>query len=149
MIIRVATIKDVEEITENNVLLAQESEKIELNYDKVLNGVKTVIEDKVKGFFIVAIEEDRVIGQLMITYEWSDWRNKDIWWLQSMYVKKKFRRKGIMKAMVQEIKKSAVKKNVCELRLYVHTGNKGAVKAYEKVEMKKAPYLMYQMILSH
>ena len=83
----------------------------------------------------------------MITYEWSDWRAKQIWWLQSIYVRKEWRRKGVMKAMISEIKKMALSKNVIALRLYVHKENIKAKNAYEKIGMQKAPYDIYEMRL--
>ena len=145
MLLRMASVGDTEKIARNGIMLARESENLEIEYGKILNGVKGVIENNEKGFYFVVEQEHSIIGQMMITYEWSDWRGKDIWWIQSIYVKKKWRRKGIMKKMLDKIKKMAYEKDVFALRLYVHENNKEAIKAYEKVEMKKSPYYIFSL----
>jgi len=145
MKIRIATMNDAETIARNNVMLAEESEGMKINFEETLEGVKKVIEDGQRGFYMVAEEGGEIAGQLMITYEWSDWRAKQIWWLQSIYVKKKWRRKGVMKMLIKEITKMAEENGVALLRLYVHEKNENAITAYEKVGMKRAPYLVYEM----
>ncbi len=145
MLIRIALVNDAEKIARNDVMLAKESENLETEYEKVLKGVKGIIENKEKGFYLIIEQENDIIGQLMITYEWSDWRGMDIWWLQSIYVRKKWRRKGIMKRMLGEIKKMARERNVFALRLYVHEDNRNALEAYEKVGMKKSPHYIFSM----
>lgn len=148
MIIRMASMDDAEKIARNNVLLALESENMRIEYETALEGVKTLIKNGEKGFYIVA-EDKGIIGQLMVTYEWSDWRGADIWWLQSIYVHKGWRKKGVMKKLVDKIKKMAEKNGVCELRLYVHEDNGNAIKAYEKIGMKKLPYYIFSGNLSN
>jgi len=76
MLIRKAISKDAEKIARNNVLLAKESENTDIEYEKTLEGVKSLINDEMKGFYLVAEENGEVIGQVMVTYEWSDWRAK-------------------------------------------------------------------------
>ncbi len=132
MKIRVALPEDAEKIAANNVLLARKSEGKSIQYETTLRGVEEVIDDENKGFYIVAEENGEIIGQTMVTYEWSDWRGKQIWWLQSIYVRKEYRKKGVMKAIINEIIKMAKEKNVFMLRLYVYKKNKIAMKAYEK-----------------
>jgi len=97
MFIRLANLDDAEAIAENNVLLANESEKLDISFEKTLGGVKRVVSDPGKGFFLIVEEDDIIVGQLMITFEWSDWKNKTIWWLQSVYVRENYRLKGIFK----------------------------------------------------
>jgi len=143
MAVRKASMGDVGEIARNNVILAIESENTEIEYEKTLKGVAAVIEDEKKGFYLVAEEGGGIVGQLMVTYEWSDWRGADIWWLQSVYVRKEWRRKGVMKALVDEVKRMALKKGVCSLHLYVHHHNENAIRAYEKIGMKKHPYHIF------
>ncbi len=145
MKIRDALLKDAEQIAKNNVKLADESENLSISYEETFEGVKRIIENKSKGFYIVAEENKEIVGQIMITYEWSDWRAKDIWWLQSIYVRVEYRKREVMKALIEEVKKRALKENVSMLRLYVHEKNKDAMKAYEKVGMSKAPYIIYEM----
>lgn len=93
MLIRFARIDDAEKIAKNNVALAIESEGAKIDYEITFEGVKEVIKDENKGFYIVAEENGEIIGQLMVTYEWSDWKAEMIWWLQSIYVKPEWRRK--------------------------------------------------------
>jgi len=97
MQIRKASLDDAEKIAKNNVMLALESENMEIEYETTLEGIKTLIKNDEKGFYIVAEDGGSIIGQLMVTYEWSDWRGEDIWWLQSIYVNKEWRRKGVMR----------------------------------------------------
>ena len=149
MLIRKASLEDAEDIAKNNVKLALESENTSICYEKTLKGVRTVIEDRGKGFYLVAEEDDSIIGQLMVTYEWSDWRGAEIWWLQSIYVSEKWRRKGVMKKLLEEVKKMALENGVCELRLYVHHDNKNAIMAYEKTGMVRLPYYIFSENLSN
>jgi len=143
--IRKATIADAEILAENNLLLADESENIKLDYETTLKGVKEVICDKSKGFIIVAEENNKIIGQTMITFEWSDWYNKNIWWLQSVYVKKPYRKKEVFSKILNYVKKIANEKEIDTLRLYVHNDNINAMKAYEKTNFEKRPYSVYQI----
>jgi len=110
-----------------------------------LEGVKKLIRDRQKGFYLLAEEDGTITGQVMITYEWSDWRGRQIWWLQSIYVKKEYRRKGIMKMLLEKTIKMAQQEGVALLRLYVHKDNKNAMEAYKKIGMKETPYIIYEM----
>ena len=80
----------------------------------------------------------------MITTEWSDWRNKAIWWIQSVYVVNSFRKKGVFKQLFNTIKNRANENNIDTLRLYVHEDNLLAKKAYEKIKMSKQPYEFFE-----
>ena len=91
--------KDIQVITDFQVVLALETEGINLNPGIVLRGVSKVLADPTKGFYLVAKEEGRTIGCLMITYEWSDWRARTVWWIQSLYVVPEHRRQGIFRQM--------------------------------------------------
>ena len=147
MIIRNAKIDDAEQIAKNNVLLARESENANVEYETTLKGVKEVLKDKNKGFYLVAEKNNKIIGQLLVTYEWSDWRDKQIWWLQSIYVIPSERRRGVMRKMIDKILDEAKKRKIYALRLYVHKNNGNAIKAYEKIGMEKKPYNIYQLLL--
>ncbi len=144
MLIRNAVLSDAEIIAENNILLAQGSENITIKHETVLEGVKAIINDKQKGFYLVVENRNKIIGQMMITFEWSDWQNKTIWWLQSVYVHKAWRQKGIFTQLLKTIKQRASKHNVDVLRLYVRKDNEKARKAYQRVKMIKEPYDIYQ-----
>ena len=147
MNIKIGRLENAKDIAKNNCLLANESENIDLSYEKTLSGVKNVISDQLKGFYLIAIENGIIIGQLMITYEWSDWRDKNIWWIQSVYVNEDYRRKNIFKNMLNYIKKLAEKKRILKLNLYVYQENIKAKLAYEKTGMKKDNYDIYKLKL--
>ena len=145
MKVRYASIDDVQVITDHNILLAKESEHLVLDYSTVSKGVTSLLSDNKKGFYIVAEEDGKIIGQLMITIEWSDWRNSMMWWIQSVYVHKNYRRSGVFTQLLQHIKLQASKQGVSVLRLYVHDENTSAKKVYQTVGMQRQPYTIYQL----
>ena len=148
MRVRNAGLEDAEAIARLNVLLARESENVELEYPTVLSGVRTLLLDQRKGFYLVALEEGAVIGQVMVTFEWSDWHNRNVWWLQSVYVEKAWRKKGVFKDLFEELWVRATKEGVRALRLYAHEANRKALEVYRRLGMERAPYGMYQMGLT-
>jgi GNAT superfamily N-acetyltransferase len=147
MMIRTARLGDAEAITTQNISLAKESENIILNPETVLAGVKELLSDKIKGFYLVAEENDTIVGQLMITVEWSDWRNKPIWWVQSVYVEKQWRKKGVFTQLLDYVRQKARIKGVAFLRLYAHKNNRSALQVYEKIGWKQEPYVVYHLPL--
>lgn len=148
MRIRNASLEDAETIARFNVLLAKESENEELEYRTVLKGVRTLLTDERKGFYLVGLEKDQIIGQVMVTFEWSDWRNRNIWWLQSVYVDKAWRKRGVFQRLFEELWLRAAKEGVGLLRLYVHGANRKALEVYRRIGMEKAPYSVHQMALT-
>lgn len=148
MRIRNAGLEDAEVIARFNVLLAKESEDIELEYRTVLKGVRTLLLDQRKGFYLVALDEGVVVGQVMVTFEWSDWHDRNVWWIQSVYVDKGSRRTGVFKELFEELWVRATKEGVAKLRLYAHNANRKAIEVYRRLGMEKAPYGMYQMELT-
>ena len=146
MKIRFAQINDYKIIAQNTVNLAGESENKNISQKIALEGVKSIILNKNKGFILIAEENKEIIGQLMITYEWSDWSNKNIWWIQSLYVVKEWRKKGIFTQLLKKVEKLALKNNIKTIRLYVHKENKTAINVYKNLEMVKAPYHIYELI---
>ncbi len=149
MQIRFATIKDAESIIQNNMLLAKESENESLDPSTVEQGVKTLLLHSEKGFYLVAEENNTIIGQLMITFEWSDWRNTTIWWIQSVYVNKGYRKRGVFSSLFNEVKKLAHKQHISLLRLYVHKENISAQNVYEKRNMNKGLYHFYEVAVEN
>ncbi len=147
MTIRKAKTDDIEIIVNNNILLALESEKKSIDYDTVYNGVKSMIMDSNKGFYLVFERSNKIIGQLMITFEWSDWNDKSIWWIQSVFVDKSNRRTGVFNDLIRYIKVMAKNYKVKNLKLYVHKKNINAKKVYEKLGMMKEPYDIYKLDL--
>ena len=148
MLIRKATKKDIDVLAHNNLLLAKESERKDLSLDTVSLGVKAVLTDPSKGFYLLAEEEGIVVGQLMITFEWSDWRNSPIWWMQSVYVVPTHRRKGIFSQMYRHVLSLAKKQGAVEVRLYVHTHNTLAMMTYEQCGLQQSSYHIYHRCLS-
>jgi GNAT superfamily N-acetyltransferase len=145
MKIRRATISDAGDIAEFNELMADETEQRTLNKKTLLAGVKAILQDAAKGVYFVAEENGTVVGQLMITYEWSDWRNGNFWWIQSVYVRKEFRELGVFRALYEHVEELARKRNdVCGLRLYVERGNERARNVYEKMGMKRTAYELFE-----
>jgi ribosomal protein S18 acetylase RimI-like enzyme len=144
--IRNAKLTDAKTIADFNYSIAAETEHIVLDRKRLLRGVKALLKDDSKGFYILAEVGGRVAGQLMITYEWSDWRCATFWWIQSVYVSKEFRGAGVFKHLYRHIKKRAKKnKLVCGLRLYVERSNSRAQQTYEHLGMRKADYNLYEI----
>ncbi len=144
--LRRAKVSDAPVIVDFNFAIAKETEHLELDRKRLLSGVKALLKDRSKGFYIVAVAAGRVVGQLMITYEWSDWRNANFWWIQSVYVASEFRGAGVFTSLYRHIEKEARKrKSVCGLRLYVEHANTRAQQTYEHLGMKKAEYGMYEV----
>lgn len=139
--IRQADLSDAAVIADFNLRLAAETEALHLDPECVNQGVAAILSDPAKGLYFVAQINGEVVGQVMITYEWSDWRNGDIWWIQSVYVKGEFRGQGVFKALFEHVEKLARKSgDVCALRLYMEKNNERARRAYLKLGMKVTAY---------
>lgn len=145
MRVRRATKTDIQSIVENNILLAKESEGETLNQDIAEQGVINLFSHPEKGFYLVAEDNNKIIGQLMITFEWSDWRNTDIWWIQSVYIHKEHRKIGVFTALFDMVSKQAQQEGVPLLRLYVHKHNTTAQYVYQKRGMTKGTYIFYEI----
>jgi len=124
-------------IAEYNINMAKETENLDLDVDTIHQGVRAMIQDSTgkRGKYFVAELDGRIIGQLMITYEWSDWRNADIWWIQSVYVVPEHRKKGIFKQLYTYVKVQAEQHKACGLRLYADNDNTKAQETYKKLGM--------------
>ena len=144
--IRKALPDDAPAITDFQHKMAWETEELKLIPEKISNGVKAVFKNPVKGQYWVAENDKEVIASLLITYEWSDWRNTDVWWLQSVYVLPEFRRKGIFRMIYSKIKNEADKLGIAGLRLYVETNNTRAQKTYESLGMQSEHYRMFEWL---
>ena len=144
--IRQALLRDAQTITEFNALIAQETEHRTLDENVLRRGVEAILNDPSRGVYYVAEHDGNVVGQLMITYEWSDWRNGDFWWIQSVYVKERFRKQGIFTALFDFVKgRAKTSKSVSGLRLYVDGDNIRAQRTYKKLGMKKTRYEMFEI----
>jgi GNAT superfamily N-acetyltransferase len=108
-------------------------------------GVSAVFSDDKKGFYVVAEDDGRIAGGLMVTYEWSDWRNGWFWWIQRVYVVPESRGKSVYRRLYEFVRQLAAERgNVCGFRLYVEHDNERAQRVYEKLGMEKSHYLMYE-----
>ncbi|HLW63758.1 MAG TPA: GNAT family N-acetyltransferase [Gemmataceae bacterium] len=143
--VREARISDAETIVEFNRRLAEESEDVKLDVAILGPGVSAVLADSSKGRYYVAEENGEVIGQLMITYEWSDWRNGWIWWLQSVYVSADARGKGVFRAILEyTLKQAESENNVVLMRLYVEKENHAAQATYQRLGFEEMHFHLYQ-----
>jgi len=143
--IRRVTSEDMNTLADFNTAMALETENRLLDKDITLKGAAALLENPAYGFYLMAEYNGEVAGSLMVTYEWSDWRNKLYWWVQSVYIKPEFRRKGIFRAMYESLTEQAKEAgNVCGLRLYVEKENKRAQTTYAELGMTPSHYLMYE-----
>ena len=149
-VIRAATLDDVTTITEFNLRLAEETERVSLDRELVTQGVTALIRERSRGNYWVACSSgDTIIGQLMHTREWSDWRNGDIWWIQSVYVDKDHRRRGVFTQLHSHLRTLATSDpGVVGLRLYVEFDNLAARTTYERLGLHKARYQVMEDLFS-
>lgn len=145
--IRPAVLEDAQTIADFQISMALETENKKLDPGIVLPAVKRVFEDGDKGKYLVADQNGEVIGSLLITFEWSDWRNSNLWYIQSVFVKDTARGKGVFKALYNQVLEEAKQDDAMFVRLYVETENEAAQKVYEKLGMKRLPYYMYDIKL--
>ena len=144
--IRKATPEDSSTIIDFQKKMAWETEQVTLLPEIIDKGVNAVFTNPARGQYWVAEENGNIVASLLITYEWSDWRNTNVWWLQSVYVRQPFRRTGIFRSMYSLIKDEADKQGVAGLRLYVETNNSSAQKTYEALGMMSEHYTMYEWL---
>jgi ribosomal protein S18 acetylase RimI-like enzyme len=145
--IRDATPDDWEIIVDYNIRLAAETENKSLDRATIEAGVKAVLNDDRKGRYFVAVSDGQIIGQLMHTWEWSDWRNGDVWWLQSVYVRTDARRQGVFRSLYRHLASLAENDpKVVGLRLYVEIENERAKRTYEELGMKDAQYQVMESL---
>jgi len=143
--IRLANKSDADALVEFNQAMALETEGKHLAGEKISNGVAAVFDDEKKGFYVVAENDESIIGGLMVTYEWSDWRNAWFWWIQSVYIRPEARGQGLYSRMYEFVKgRAADAGNVCGFRLYVETENTHAQAVYDAVGMQQSHYVMYE-----
>jgi len=146
--IRQATPIDAPVIVDFNLRLALETEKLRLDPEVVRAGVEALFRDPAKGVYYVAESSEGILGQVMITYEWSDWRNGNIWWLQSVYVRPEFRRQGVFAALFAHLRQlSAGNGGVSALRLYMHADNMRARTCYARLGMRETKYEVFEAAL--
>lgn len=147
--VRPARPTDIETLITYSAALARETEWKQLHKDRLRAGILAIMRSPGMGFLIVAEvdnnHQSRTVGQLMVTYEWSDWRNSIFWWIQSVYVDPAWRRQGVYRAMHRHIiEKAKAEQNICGIRLYVEQHNHTAQIAYRKMGLCPAQYIVYE-----
>jgi GNAT superfamily N-acetyltransferase len=152
--IRLGRLDDIEHLVAFSQAMALETEGRRLEADRLQRGTRALLNSTIHGFFLVAEQPltHHVVGQLMITYEWSDWRNAAFWWIQSVYVAPAWRRKGIFRKMhAQVIERAKADPGVCGVRLYVESGNSVAQDVYRRVGLKPSSYSVFEtdFVLGH
>lgn len=144
--VRLAGVADAEFLVRGNAAMAVETEHLSLNLDRLRDGVHALFENPERGVYYVAEIDGRRAGQMMITYEWSDWRNGTFWWIQSVYVEPEFRGRGVFRAIYRHVESLARQdQGVCGLRLYVENNNERAQATYERVGMSRTVYQMFEV----
>lgn len=140
--IRPANVRDIEFLVDCNAAMARETEHKILDREALTRGTRAVFEDQHRGFYLVAELEGNSVGCLLVTYEWSDWRNGDWWWFQSVYVIGEARRLGVFRALYAEVERRARAAGAIGLRLYVERDNARARRTYASLGMEEEPYRM-------
>lgn len=143
--VRAATESDIPFLVECNAAMALETEHKVLDRDVLTRGTSAVFAESRRGFYRVAERGSVAVGSLLVTYEWSDWRNGDWWWIQSVYVIPEARRSGVFSALYAEIERLArAASGVVGLRLYVEDGNASAKATYASLGMDDAGYRLLE-----
>jgi len=143
--VRIAVRADVPFLCECNLAMAFESEGKRLDRDVLTRGIIAVFDHPERGFYLVAERDAHAVGSLLITHEWSDWRNGRWWWIQSVYVMPDARRSGVFSAMYREVEtRGHASTGVIGTRLYVEKNNTRAQATYAALGMEPAYYSLYQ-----
>lgn len=149
--IRLGEAIDTDTLVKFNQAMARETEAKELDINVLTAGVENLLKNKQHGFYVVAeafgASDVHAVGSLMVTYEWSDWRNGLFWWIQSVYIMPEFRRRGIYRRLYEFVKELATAEDVCGFRLYVEKENRIAKRTYEQLGMSESHYAMYEELL--
>jgi hypothetical protein len=145
--IREASLSDIETLADFQLKLAFESEGISLNKNIVIDGLTALMNDRSKGVYYLALDEEIPVGCHLITYEWSDWRNGMVWWLQSVYVVDSYRNKKVFNTMFSNIQRMInADSTILGLRLYVDKTNSIAQKVYSRLGMNGDHYTVYELM---
>jgi GNAT superfamily N-acetyltransferase len=145
MIIRKAIETDSDRIVEFQLAMAWETEELQLHEPTVIKGVAAVFADKSKGVYYVAELDGKVVGSLLTTFEWSDWRNGTVLWIQSVYVQPEYRKRSIFSHLYKYVQENvASNPNLRGIRLYADKTNTSAHKVYEHLGMTAEHYQMFE-----
>ena len=145
--VRDALPEDAAVLVAYNSAMAEETEGKSLDPDKIGPGVANLLADSRRGRYWVAESGGAVVGQIMVTYEWSDWRNGNLWWIQSVYVHPDWRRKGVFTALYRHVEsRAAAEPEAIGLRLYVEENNTRAQQTYTALGMLKPGYVVMEAL---
>jgi GNAT superfamily N-acetyltransferase len=142
--VRAAAHADLEALVTGNIALADESEHVRLDADTLREGIRALLESRAPGRYWVAALDGRVAGQLLVTFEWSDWRNRMVWWIQSVYVVPDARGRGVLRALYDVVRREALAAGAGGLRLYVDTTNTRAMAVYTALGMNGDHYRVFE-----
>ena len=148
MRIRQATLADLDALVDGNQRLAMETEALQLPTDTLSAGVTTLLTHPEYGHYWVAEDSGVICGQLMITFEWSDWRNGLLWWLQSVYVWPNMRQQGVFSALLTQVMDDAKRIGIPEIRLYAEVANTVAHRAYAQHGFTTGHYGVHCKVLT-
>jgi GNAT superfamily N-acetyltransferase len=144
--VRLAVLRDLATLVEFNRALALETEDRELDPERLRLGVSAVLADPARGSYHVAVRGEEPLGALLLTSEWSDWRNGVFWWIQSVYVVPAERRSGVFRKLYDHVvERARASGDVCGLRLYVDHENRIAQEVYRELGMSAARYRMFEL----
>lgn len=146
ILVRAAKPAEAGLLAEFNAAMALETESKTLDRQRLLAGVQAVFADPRRGNYRLAESAGEALGCLLLTFEWSDWRNADFWWIQSVYVRPQARRQGVFRALYQDVEVSARAAGACGLRLYVEGDNRRAMATYAGLGMVDAHYRMMEQV---
>jgi len=144
LLIRPATLADAATLADYNAAMALETEDKRLDAATLRAGVEHAIEHPDLARYHLAEIDGRVVGQLMVTFEWSDWRNGNFWWIQSVYVHPEYRSRGVFSALYRHVEALARESGACGMRLYVEDHNSTAQQVYRRLGMDDARYRVFE-----
>ena len=142
--VRPAGVEDLESLVLGNLALAEESERLRLDAETLRQGIRALLESRAPGRYFVAELEGHAVGQLLTTFEWSDWRNRMVWWIQSVYVVPDARGRGVLRTLYDAARREALEAGAAGLRLYVDTTNVRAQAVYAALGMNGDHYRVFE-----
>ena len=147
LVIRTFTKADIPVIANFQQRLAEETENVTLDRNKLVKGIEAMLSDPNRGTYYLAELDGQVVGCHSITFEWSDWRNGMVWWLQSLYVIESQRKNGVFKKMFEHLQRTINNDpNIVGLRLYVDKTNTRAQQVYQAMGMNGEHYSVFELM---